>query len=91
MRWKSLVIVWCVLLTTGCASPTTLSGVRQSLPANLLTPCPDLEPLNDGSAETILRTLVEVSQLYYECQSRQASLAAAVQPLSPAGGSVDSR
>ena len=47
--------------------------------------------LNDGSAETILRTLVEVSRLYYECQSRQASLAAAVQPLSPAGGSVDSR
>ena len=85
MRLKSLVIVWCVLLTMGCASPTTLSGVRQSLPANLLTPCPDLEPLNDGSAETILRTLVENSQLYYECQSRQASLAAAVQPLSPAG------
>lgn len=91
MRLKSLVIVWCVLLTMGCASQTTLSGVRQSLPANLLTPCPDLDPLNDGSAETILRTLVEVSQLYYECQSRQASLAAAVQPLPMAGSSVDSR
>lgn len=60
------------------------------LPANLLTPCPDLPPLDNGSAETILRTIIETSQLYYECQSRQASLAAAVQPLPLAGDSVDS-
>jgi len=78
VKLKSLCIVWCALLTMGCGSQTTLSGVRQALPANLLTPCPDLPALDDGSAETTLRTLVEVSQLYYECQARHDALSAAV-------------
>ncbi len=44
---------------------------------------PYLPELADGSGEAILRTLVDVAQLYYECQDRHDALATAVQLATP--------
>ena len=73
----------CVWMVTACASQTPLLPDRAPLPPSLLTPCPNLPELADGSGEAILRTLVDVAQLYYECQDRHEALATAVQLSTP--------
>lgn len=48
------------------------------MPPNLIQACPDLSPLNDGTGAAVLRKIVEVSKLYYECQRRHGALVKAV-------------
>lgn len=40
--------------------------------------CPDLTPLDDAQAATVLRKVVEVSEAYYACQRRHDALIEAV-------------
>jgi hypothetical protein len=53
---------------------------RAPLAGNLTAPCPDLTPLDDGLAATVLRKLVEVGEAYRLCAARHAELVKAVQP-----------
>lgn len=67
----------CALTLTACASPT-MPYVERSYPPNLLAPCPDLPSLEDGTAEAVLSSIVEVSELYYDCQAKHHALVEAV-------------
>ena len=78
-RWLTgLSIGLCALMLTACASQTVPSD-RMPLPASLLTPCGDLDPLADGSAQEVLKKLVEVSQEYYDCREKHSALVRAVE------------
>lgn len=48
-------------------------------PPNLLAACPDLHPLEDGTAGAVLASIVELAEMYYDCQAKHAALAEAVQ------------
>lgn len=63
-----LVIVG-VSILPGCASPTPLS-----VPPELLQRCPNLTPLNDGSAGAAVWKIVDIASQYYDCQARQGAL-----------------
>ena len=67
-------------LLAGCAPSMPLLPERAPLPPSLLTPCPALSILEDGSRAAVLRKLVEISALYHECSQRQAALSQAVDP-----------
>lgn len=62
----------------GCAQPM-IPPAPPPLPADLVQACPDLTPIEDGTAAAVLRKLVEASQAYYDCQARHAGLVEAVQ------------
>jgi hypothetical protein len=51
-----------------------VASMPRSLPVNLTRLCPDLTPLEEGSGAAITRKLVEVSELYYDCQRRHRAL-----------------
>lgn len=65
-------------MLTGCATPTPPSEERAPIPANLTVECPALDPLKDATGASVLRKLIEVSRLYYECRSRHKRLVEAV-------------
>jgi hypothetical protein len=71
MLWRSLFIATCVWMTTACASLVTQSP-DPTLEASLRQPCPDLPPLADGTAATVLRWITETAEAYEVCQSRHA-------------------
>lgn len=72
-------IVMSVLMMTGCATPIQPLPDKLPLPANLTSHCPNLEPLSDGTGASVLRKLIEVSELYYECQRKHKALVEAVE------------
>lgn len=76
------MIVPCIALSasmlTACATPTPPSTDRQPLPPSLTTACPDLTPLDDAQGGSVLRKLIETSEMYYECRRRHRALADAV-------------
>jgi hypothetical protein len=37
-----------------------------------------LTPLADGTGASVLRKIIEITEVYYECRRKQASLAQAV-------------
>lgn len=60
------------LLLVGCQTAPTTD--EPPIPANLLVPCPDLTPLADDQAGTVLEKLVEISGQYYACQTKDNKL-----------------
>lgn len=54
------------------------SSVRSPLPPSLLTECPLLTPLPDGTRAAVARKLVEVAESYYDCRSKHRALVEAV-------------
>src|SRR3990167_5174616 len=81
--WKSLCIGICVLMTMACGRSIPLLPDRSPLPPNLLTPCPLLSNLENGSGAAVLRKFVDVGQLYHECRQRHDALINAVQSDQP--------
>ena len=53
--------------------------------ANLRQRCPDLQLLADGTAETILRWVVDTARAYRICQDRHGRLVEATAPLAEPG------
>lgn len=45
--------------------------------------CPNLVPLDKAEGAQVLRKLIEVSEMYYECQRRHEALAHAVEGPAP--------
>src|SRR3972149_3177586 len=78
--WKSLCIGICALMMMACGRSTPLLPDRSPLPPNLLTACPTLSNLENGSKAAVLRKFVDVGQLYHECRQRHDALINAVQP-----------
>lgn len=74
----ALSIAMFAYLLQGCASPTPPSSERAPIPASLTSPCPDLSPLENGEAGTLLRWIVEVSGLYRDCSNKHGALVEAV-------------
>lgn len=74
------IVMSLALTTTGCASPATPSEGRIALPANLIQPCPPLTDLEDAKGGTVLRKLIEVAEMYYDCAQSKQALIDAVQP-----------
>lgn len=73
---KSLLapfILALALTLTGCASPTTRSQAAPA-PAEAMVRCPDLAPLQSATGKAILDKLVEVSEMYYDCQAKHDAL-----------------
>lgn len=70
----------CALMLTACASPIPPLPDRAPLPASLLTPCPPLPELTDGTGEAVLTSLIDVSHSYYDCKDKHAALVNAVSP-----------
>lgn len=77
-----ILIVLCTtvpaLMLTGCATSTPPSLVRPPLPANLLTLCPGLTPMEGITGEVMLRKIIEVSEQYYNCADGKKKLIEAV-------------
>ncbi|WP_445304385.1 hypothetical protein [Nitrosovibrio sp. Nv4] len=48
------------------------------MPANLLSPCPPLTPLENKTGAAIVRKFVEVGELYNNCAMGKAALIEAV-------------
>jgi hypothetical protein len=65
-------------MMTGCAAPMPPSAERSPLPADLLTQCPNLLPLDDAVADSVLRKIVEISEMYYECARGKSALIEAI-------------
>ena len=78
VKSKSLCIGVSVFLIWGCASPMQPSQGRAPIPATLTVECPPLSPLVDGSAGSVLRKFVEVSEAYYDCAAKHRELVKAV-------------
>ena len=73
------VVVLLVWMLGGCASPTTPLQV----PNELLVRCPNLTPMDKGTAGEVVWKIVEVAGSYYNCQARMDALIDAVtQPAS---------
>ena len=66
------------LTSQGCAQPMTPSEARSPIPANLTAPCADLTPLEEGTGAAVLRKIVEVAEMYYDCRRKHEALVEAV-------------
>lgn len=67
------------LILQACSSPTLRYAAPPKPDPSLLAPCPDLSAdLETGQAGELLDKLAQVSNQYYSCAARQASLADAV-------------
>jgi hypothetical protein len=71
---KSLCIATCALILTACQSSGTLSPEPTTIPANLATPCPKLQPPSDGTSAAVLKWIVEAIRESGECRSRHQRL-----------------
>jgi len=68
------LVLLAVLVVPGCQSLTTPLQV----PNELLVRCPDLTPLDEGTAGEVVWKIVEVAGQYYNCQARLDALIDAV-------------
>ncbi|MCJ0827913.1 hypothetical protein MN869_05505 [Acinetobacter sp. NIPH1876] len=55
----------------GCASSTASSP---KIPANLLTPCPDLQQLESGQGSVLMLWAIDVVIKYNECQAKHGAI-----------------
>lgn len=69
------VIVWMML---GCSSLMQGSPANDPLPGNLTAECPVLSPLEGKTGAALVRKLLEVSELYYDCRDKHRRLKEAV-------------
>lgn len=76
--WIGLSIATCASMMMGCAASMPPSKGRAPLDVSLLTPCPPLLPLDDGTGASLLRKLIEVSEMYYDCALSKDKLGEAV-------------
>lgn len=67
-----------VLMLTACESLTKHSPATAPVPASLLQPCPPLTPLEGMTGEIMLKKIIEVSHLYYDCADGKEKLIDAV-------------
>jgi hypothetical protein len=67
-------------MLTGCATQTPPSEGRAPIEASLTSECPALEPMENATGAVVLRKLIEVSRLYYDCRSKHKRLDEAVEP-----------
>ena len=76
-RWKRSWIALCICnsawMMTGCASSTARSDAR-SLPANLASSCPDLEPLAGTTGKQVAPWVVLAVRQYQDCQDKVKGL-----------------
>jgi hypothetical protein len=77
-RWSSVTcIAMSAWMMTACASSTAHLPAAP-IPANLLQPCPPLEPLEGKTGADVLRKLVEIGEAYNGCADGKAALIKAV-------------
>lgn len=69
-----LLVMLAVLILPGCQSSTK----PLQAPSELLVRCPDLTPIEEGSAGAVAWKIVEVAGEYYACQARLDALIDAV-------------
>lgn len=81
-KWMLLLIgllmLLPVLILTGCASRMQPSSASLTSQANLMQPCPPLEPLSDGRKKTVLRWIAKTSRQYLDCADGKAQLVEAI-------------
>jgi hypothetical protein len=58
----------------GCQTLTPHLPDVPPIPANLMQPCQPLTPLTDATGAFLLRKLVEVSSMYYDCSDAHNKL-----------------
>lgn len=75
-----LLLVLPALALTACTSLTMPLAERPPIPADLLALCPDLTPLETGSAKEVEQKLNDIAKHYYECADRHEGLVEAVKP-----------
>src|SRR3990167_685356 len=78
IRWSSNGAIVLVLMLTACASPGAPSSGRALIPANLTSLCQPLPDLQDGTAGSALRWIVEASDAYHDCARKHQALVEAV-------------
>ncbi|MHA3051169.1 hypothetical protein [Acinetobacter sp. ANC 4640] len=52
--------------------------VKPTIPANLVTPCPNLTTPSDGTAKSVLLWSVDTVDKYNDCKAKHAALVEAV-------------
>ena len=72
-KLKKHLLISVILLLTACTKSIVLS--KPTIPANLVQPCPELNTLDSGDGESILRWGVDTVAKYNECKLRHAKLA----------------
>lgn len=77
--YRLMLCALCLTLASGCSTvPSPIPSAVPPIPASLMEPCPDLEPLRHPTMPALAVKLIEVSGRYYQCQARQKALSEAV-------------
>lgn len=61
-------------MLSGCSTVRVKPDDLPPIPANLLTPCPPLDPLTDGKPESVAKQMLQDSRAYLECKDKHRLL-----------------